>query len=407
MSEPAPESAPPQAAPTPADANPAAAATRVLNPGAGDALARFQDPDLLAAGQLNLISLDAVAEVFAGRWTLQAPRVEKFVHRLLARELGGDQQFLQVSPTDILIARPQEPRAAAQVACLRLLRQVLQHFLGSSARAPDGVFQVVAIRHDQVEGHPIDRETLAAAEQAADLERERAEALARATTPFMASHGRRVTVSCELHTLVNLQTGAAIGRRLVQRVVGDNDDAALAPADLAAFAGIDRQRVDWGAAVHGLAQLRERAERAPTLVVSMSYASLSSQRGRTDMLDLLKQLRDYATHGVICEVSGVEGAPHAQMQEAISTIRPLSLFVVGRIDAPAQVVWSHLKGVGLRGLAFDCPPTEGRAEFLGWATATISRARSVAGSVLLYGVPALDLAPALSSAGATHATVLA
>jgi hypothetical protein len=183
------------------------------------------------------------------------------------------------------------------------------------------------------------------------------------------------------------------------------DDAALPPAALDSFAGIDRQRVDWSTVVHGLAQLRERAERAPTLVISMSYASLSSQRGRSDMLDLLKQARDYAAHGVICEVSGIEGAPHAQLQEAISLLRPLSLFVVGKIDAPAQVVWSHLKGVGLRGLGFDCPPIEGRAEFLGWAAAAIARARGVAPSVLLYGVPAMDLTSALATAGASHATV--
>ena len=38
----------------------------------------------------------------------------------------------------------------------------------------------------------------------------------------------------------------------------------------------------------------------------MSYASLSSQRGRTEMVGLLKQAREYAALGVICEVSGLE-----------------------------------------------------------------------------------------------------
>jgi hypothetical protein len=109
---------------------------------------------------------------------------------------------------------------------------------------------------------------------------------------------------------------------------------------------------------------------------------------------------------VICEVSGVEGAPHAQLQEAISIIRPLSLFVVGKIDAPSQVVWSHLKGVGLRGVGFDCPPAEGRAELIGWAQMAVARARGVAASVLLYGVPSMDLVGALATAGASHATVV-
>jgi hypothetical protein len=137
----------------------------------------------------------------------------------------------------------------------------------------------------------------------------------------------------------------------------------------------------------------------------MSYASLSSQRGRTEMMGLLQQAREYAALGVICEVSGVEGAPHAQLQEAVSLIRPLSLFVVGRIDAPSQVVWSHLRGTGLRGLAFDCPPLDGDAAFLGWAKAMTAKARRVASSVLLYGVPSIRFAAPLAEAGATHATL--
>lgn len=380
--------------------------TRILKPDALDELRRFQDPALVAGGHLTLISLDALAEAYGGRWDLQASRIEKFVQRHLSRELK-DGGFLQVSRTDILISRPRVQRAAAQVASLRDLRQVLHHFLGRSARALDGVYEVIAVRGDRVEARPVDRAALAALEQAADLERERAEDLARATEPFMASHGRRVRVSCDLQQLINLQKDAGIGLRLSQRVNSGADEHPLPPAALAAFAGVDRQRVDWGSVVHGLAQLRERGEKAPTLVVSMSYASLSSQRGRSDMLELLRQARERAAHGVICEVSGIEGAPQAQLQEAISIIRPMSLFVVGKIDNSALVVWGQLKSVGLRGLAFDCPPAEGRAEFLGWANATIARARGVAASVLLYGLPSRDLVRALAEAGATHATLTA
>lgn len=384
---------------------PAEGATRVLKPDALDELRRFQDPKLIEGGHVTLISLDAIAEAYGSRWELQAARVEKFVQRHLARELQEAEPFLQVSRTDILIARPGAERAAALVAGLRDLRQILHHFLGSSARALEGVYEVIAVRGDRVEARPVDRAALAANEQQAELERERAEDLARATETFMASHGRMVRVSCDLQPLVNLQKDAVIGLRLTQRVNSGADDVQLPPAALASFAGVDRQRVDWATVVHGLSQLRERGEKAPTLVLSMSYASLSSQRGRTDMLELLRQARERATHGVICEVSGVEGAPYAQLQEAIAIIRPMSLFVVGKIDNPAHVVWSQLKGVGLRGVGFDCPIADGRAEFLGWANATVARARAVAASVLLYRIPSRDLVGPLAEAGATHATL--
>lgn len=386
---------------------PEEAATRVLTAGVGEALAGFHDPAPLQDGQVNLISLDAVAETFGTRWALQSQRVEKFVERLLARELGPGESFLQVAPTDVLISLPGRDREAAQVACLRHLRQVLQHFLGSSARAAEGVYEVISVHSDRVEARPLDSAELLALEQAADLEREREEALARATEPFIASHGRKVRVACALEPLINLSTGASIGLRLAQRVHSGADDALLNAEAVSAFAGIDRQRVDWSTVIHGLAQHRERGQQTPTLIVSMSYASLSSQRGRTEMVGLLQQARQYATLGVICEVSGVEGAPHAQLQEAVAIIRPLSLFVVGRIDSPSQVVWSHLRGTGLRGIAFDCPPFEGDAVFLGWAKAMTARARRVASSVLLYGVPSIRFVSSLAEAGATHATLAA
>lgn len=382
-----------------------AAATRVLSAGLGAALARFQAPAPIEAGQLNLISLDAVAETFGSRWALQAVRVEKFVERLLARELGPDDAFLQVTPTDVLISLPGRDRAAAQVACLRYLRQVLQHFLGGSARAADGVYGVISVHSDRVEAQPLAVAELLALEQAADVERDRAAALARATEPFIASHGRKVRVACELEPLINLATGASIGLRLAQRVHSGADDVLLGAEAVSDFAGIDRQRLDGSAVIHGLAQHRERGQQTPTLIVSMSYASLSSQRGRSEMVGLLQQARQYAALGVICEVSGVEGAPHAQLQEAVAIIRPLSLFVVGRIDAPSQVVWSQLRGTGLRGVAFDCPPFEGDAVFLGWAKAMTTRARRVASSVLLYGVPSIGFVSRLAEAGATHATL--
>jgi hypothetical protein len=100
----------------------------------------------------------------------------------------------------------------------------------------------------------------------------------------------------------------------------------------------------------------------------------------------------------------VEDAAPAKLREALAILRPLSLFVVGKIDFPPLVVWRQLKGLGLRGLAFDCPPFEGDAVFLGWAKELFAKAQPIASSVLLYGVPSNALAARLRRAGASHAT---
>jgi hypothetical protein len=387
-----------------ARADPAVGSVRVLTATAQDALQGFQDADLLAVGQVNLVSLDGLVEGLGGRWPLQARQVEAFVERFLFAELAGA-PFLMVSTGDVMISLQHSSREAALVTCLRCLRQILQRFLGTSARAVEGVYQVTSIRSGRIEARRVDPDELARLERSADIERDRARDLARATESFVASHGRKVTVACELHPLLNVQNGAVIGRRLAQRVTSGRDDAVVTLPQLAAFAGVDRQRVDWAAVIHGLDQLRAHGETPPCLVVSISYASLSSERGRSAMVDLLKQARAYAGHGVICELSGIEGAPQAQLQEALALLRPLSLFIVGRIESPAVAVWSQLKAVGLRGVAQDCPAFDGPAEFLGWACAAVARARRVAAAALLYDLPAMDLMRLAAKAGATHATI--
>lgn len=386
-------------------ANPSGGATRRLTAGLGGALHHFQDEALLARGQVNLITLDAIAGQMAGRWASRRPLVERFVDQLLGAELTGGAAHLWVSQTDVLVSHPALDRAAAQVACLRYLRKALQHFLASSLRAPEGLFQVASISADRIDALPVDIGELLETERRANLERDRAQAFARATEPFVASHGRAVRASCRLEPVLKLRPTSSIGFRLVGRVVGQTDSQELTTDETAGLAGVDILKIDQATSLHGLAQVREMDRRPATLIVPVSYVSLSSQRGRTETVALLKQARECVEHGVISEIFGIEGAPHATLYEAVSLIKPFALFVVARLAATATGGLRQLRGSGLRGLAFDCPPHEGDAELMVWAAATVARTKQVASSVLIYGAPSQRHAERFAAAGATHVTL--
>src|SRR5207248_16264 len=124
---------------------------RLVSAGVEEALERFNDPELLAAGKVNVISLEAVQSRFGARWNLRSDQVYDFTTRVLERGVGAQGFFLRVSPTDFFIVHPDLGRGAGQTACLRYLRAVLNHFLGEDQMAAAGVLQVTRIGKGRVE----------------------------------------------------------------------------------------------------------------------------------------------------------------------------------------------------------------------------------------------------------------
>ncbi|MDB5449775.1 MAG: hypothetical protein JWQ52_903 [Phenylobacterium sp.] len=382
----------------------AANTTRVLAPGAAGSLAAF-DAQLLADGRITLISLDVLVEQMGPRWPLRRQQVEKFVERLLARELTGEASFLKVSDADYLVCQPDVERLSAQVTCLGFVREVLEHFLGTAARAVEGVFEATTISAGGVEARPISVTDLLAAEAADKVERRRAADLERATAPFAVSDGTSVLVSCTLEPVMELRASSVIGYRLSRRVTLAKSGEPLHPSQIAGLAGVDILRIDLATVVQGLSKVRAFATPPPSLIVPVSYACLSSQRGRAEIIDVLQEAQDCVRHGVIIEIFDVEGAPQASLQEVVASIRPIALFVAARLAPSPLIGVRHLRGVGLRALAFECPPAQSDAEFIGWAQGRIRMAKHVVSAVLLYGAPFAKHPERLSELGATHASL--
>jgi hypothetical protein len=397
---------------------PADAVARVVEAGLEASLERFSDRTLLAAGKVNLISLEAVQQRFGARWSLRQDQVCGFADRILQRGLGPRGLYLRVSSTDFLIVQPDLGRLAGQAACLRYLREILLHFLGDSHLAGRGVLQVTRIGSGAIDACQVDSDVAELAD-AAPAEAEPATAAGEDQgaarpqplrpsvdrwSPFVAIDGRQLRVSATLEPVYELKGFSRIGFRMIARVIVVRTGEELSGARVRDLSAADRLRVDLATIARGIDRVRAdgAGPRQLSLIVPLSYTSLSSHRGRAELVQPLREAESQVSCGVICEICDIEGVPAGGLLSAVGLIRPFTLLVVGRLaeDPPASL--NPLAGAGLRGLSVHCPRGLSDAEFVAWAARTVRRAKRVARSVMVYGVQSARRAGELSLLGATH-----
>ena len=411
----------------------APAALRLVSAGVEEALERFSDPALLAAGKVNVISLEAIEARLGPRWELRRDQVYDFANRVLERGVGAGGFFVRVSPTDFFVVHPDLGRLAGQAACLRYLREVLNHFLGESDMAAAGVLQVTKIGKGRLEATTMDDRVSAAVQAAPDdthldiddgpgPEPEAQPQPAKPTeadgpaehpldrwTPFVASDGRKLRVSATLEPVYELKGFTRIGFRMIRRVIAMNSGEELSPQQVAALSTADILRVDLATVVRGIDRLTAETagEQQLSLIVPLSFTSLSSQKGRNEFARQLKETGGMVRLGVICEICDIDGVPPSALLAAASLVRPFTLLVAGRVQDTAPAAITRLEGAGLQAISFECPPGLGEAEFIGWATVAIRAAKRVAKSVMIYRARSAKQAGTLASLGASHVSLVA
>jgi hypothetical protein len=401
---------------------------RLLSLEIQDSVERFSDPQMMAAGKVNVISVEAVQQRFGARWELRKDQVLDFTDRVLERGLGDQGAYLRVSDTDFFVVHPDLSRIAGQAACLRYLREVLNHFLGDSHMAAAGIMQVTSIGKGRLEAARVDAAQAEAsiadglsADAAAPSASESAAGAGKPLpspspagqvnrwTPFVSTDGRQLRVSATLEPVYELKGFTRIGFRMIRRVVVIATGEDLTPKQVAALSPGDLLRADMATITRGIDRLSAEAgdEQLLSLIVPVSFVSLSSQRGRSEVSVPLRQAGGLVKLGVICEILDIDGVPQGVLLAATSMVRPLALLVVGRVAVPTPNVIAGLAGGGLQALAFECPPGLGDAEFVGWATAAVGAAKKIVKSVLVFRVGSAQRAGTLASLGATHVSLLA
>lgn len=397
----------PERAPLPAET----AAGRVTSIDLGSALDPFSNRELLTGGKINLIALDAIVDRLGARWALRRDQIHEHVDRTIRRRLASGSYHVRVSETDFLICQPELGRFSGQAACLKILREILTHFIGDDIQADDCVLQVTQVSATEIQGSRVRVGEVEKGEQT-----ERAAGGSNAPgrsidrwTPFIACDGREFSVTCKLAPVFELKSYGQIGFRMVRQVLVLGSGEVLTSATVRRLPHSDILRIDLATVAHGIARLKatESDRRQPGLIVPVSFTSLSSQRGRAEIARLLMDSRGLVERGVICEIRDIEEVPHGVLVQVVAMIRPYCLFVVAHLDsgAPGAATMHRLKRSGLQGLAVECPRLHSDAAVQRWITTTIQAARQVVNSTLLYRLPSPRHAALAAQLGATHASL--
>jgi hypothetical protein len=395
-------------------------ALRLVSPEAVEDVERFSDHQLIAAGKITIMSLEAVQKALSETWQVRRDEVFAFAEGVLARVLGARGIHLRVSDSDYFIIHPNLSRLQGQAACLRYLREVMIQFTGDADHAVIGILQVTKISKGRLETQPVDAEKVEAIanDLGQDLSLDHPSHLAafhedsdittrmvNRWTPFTASDGRTLRISATLEPVYELKGFTRIGFRMIRRVIVVETAEELTPQQVSALSTGDLLRADLATITRGIDRLRAEGagEQQLSLIVPVSFSSLAGARGRAELVTPVREAAALVKLGVICEVVDIEGVPTSALMAVTTLLRPLSLLVVGRLTRPTASSIARLSGAGFQALSFECPHAGvGEAEFLGWASASLAAARKVAKSVLVSRAGTMKRAGALASLGATH-----
>lgn len=388
------------------------ATVRRFDRGAAEALEHYLNTPLLAAGQINLISLEAIAERLGSRWATRREPVYDYTERVLEKHLGESGHFLKVSDTDFLVVHPDESKFAAQSRCLRYLSEVLTYFLGKAEPGDIRVREVTRITSEGLQARLIDPVAAAAGADQAGARRVEATTRGRTVnrwTPFATSNGRTVSVSCGLEPVFELKHFVQIGVRIVRRVSCTITGELLTALELGDLSRRDIAQIDLATAAFGLNCLGDDLgdQRPLSLIIPVSFVSLSNQLGRADLIPMFREAAAFVRAAVICEIDNIGGVPQAALLAATSLVRPHCKFVVGRLEAEPVGAISNLRDAGLSAISFHAPQgLVGDAEFHGWSMGAIRKAKRIAKSVMIHRLASARHLAIAALMGASHASLL-
>ena len=372
-------------------------------------LERLEAMPLAASGKVSAISLGAVAARLGPKWSFRRDLVLDYLERTLQGRLGPAAIVLKLSDTEILVAQPDATRLGGQMAVLNSLRDTLQHFLGEALIGDMVVHEVTRIARGEIYGEQLDVpavEAGAAEEQRQARRKQPAEGPAGVWSPFLASDGRTLRVSCRLEPVIQLKTSARIGHRIAREVFVARRDIPLSPEEVRQLPRADLERIDFAGVERAIARLKSSGDRDPSLIIPLSFATLSSTRARGILRGLLTEAHQSVQHGLICEICDIEGAPLSALADAIAFVRPFSLYVTGRVSGQGPGRLQDLRGIGLAGLSIECPASiGGDAEFIGWMKSRRATLKAVGKAAIVYRLPSLRNAAMASVLGLTHGSL--
>jgi hypothetical protein len=347
-------------------------------------LERIAASGLLAQGSVNTIELTAIREGMGDKWPKRREQVWAHAEKVLETSVGDAGFFMRLNEASFLISMPDLGGPAAQSKCARILRDLLNFFLGASAHTDILVRNVTFLDGEHIRTTPVNF-------RPDSLTPEPAAIASPAPLPFLPRRVARASVwSCagpllvsfDVEHMYRVREFALAARRIKTNVVDGLSKRAVTPERLqqletAALAAIDLESLTFA-----LQLLTDPAFKQQGVLVPIAIQTLSTSRARNSVLDLIDEHAQDASRRLVIEIINLtDGTPNGRVREVVHYLRHKVRGVFGRLSMSVQA-YKSLKGASLLGTVMD---TSSNGDFH----------TALASSILAYGEVARSLAPAL------------
>ncbi|MFZ4607603.1 MAG: hypothetical protein ACOYM5_15245 [Caulobacter sp.] len=378
-------------------------------------LERFGGHDLMGRGAVNIISLAAIRDRSGDRWPRKQPDVWAYVERKLAEHLTYQDLAQRVGETDYLIAMTSEEGVAAQAVALKVLEEVLMHFLGAAEPRDMSVRAVTSLANGEVSCAPLDpvfilqtRPREAVAGPPPERPQVDPEDL-RKRNPFsfQAAAGLALRIDFaveEVHSLKHDMTAAlriepTVTETTTGRVVPARAFARLSDDDMLK---IDQATLDFAA----LFLPRVDGPNQPALIVPVSFRSMATRKGRAMLINCAGVAAGRVKASMMLELVDIDrGAPLARLIEVVGLLKTVCRGVFARVQ-PGKAAVAPLTGVRLLGVTLDAADLPGPDSRIAGQILEFGRqARGMAPALAVQGLPSDGFFAVAETAGLTHASL--
>lgn len=354
---------------------------------AGAVLEKVASSRLVQDGCVVLLSLDAVRLAAGARWPAKQTAVYEYAEREFDKHFSTVDQFIRVSDSAYLLVQPHHPHSGGLGRGLRLLRDILEFFLG---RASPEDLRIGIVT--QLEGSLIQHRPLGGQQDfGADIGEARSWAATDApspppSVPINKTSARKLLLDFKFHAVWSRKKNAIVSNRLKPAVYESLESGERRP--LTRLLGVREQTgVDLMVLDEALSQLGIEQGAKFGLHAPVHISTLNSAEGRQAVFARLAAAnRENCSRLAIC-LAGLQDVPRVVLDPAVAALRPFVLGVVGQAPSLSfdASIWrgSRLAAVSLDlTKAADTAPLKLQKELERFT----KRAESVSSDLILHGV---------------------
>jgi hypothetical protein len=379
-------------------------------------LERVAGAELAAEGGVNIISIEAIRAKIGPRWERNRHAVWAYVLRRLSEHLAHQDLAHRLNDTDFLIAMTSQQGAAAQGIAVKILEEVLTHFLGEAKPSDVKIRNVTAVTSNELFCSTLDPRAIAAnarraaeagpaalLQGAVDPQEERR----RNPVSFVTASGLTIRIDFALEPVTSLRHQVTAAVR-VEPTVSEANSGRQIPARAFArlsddeLAVIDQATLDYGALFLPLGRSRGGAP----LIVPTSFRTMMARRGRGMLIAAAGAAPELAKTSLLVELVDVDrGTPAGRLTEITGLLRTLTRGVFARKQVGREGL-EHLRGARLAGITLDAGDIAADASRFAAQMLDFGRnAKGLAPALVVQGLPSDDFFAVAEVAGLTHAGV--